>query len=62
MKKSEASLQSGFEKKVTILPKGTEEYISITYGNRFKKMIFLDSYRFTPKSYLHLLMTKTLRF
>ena len=35
---------------VTVLPRTSEEYISITYGSRYKKMVFLDSYRFTQKS------------
>jgi hypothetical protein len=31
--------------KVTILAKNSEEYISMEYGTRFKKLRFLDSYR-----------------
>lgn len=36
--------------KVTILPRTTENYISISYGNYNTKLVFLDSYRFTLKS------------
>ena len=32
--------------KVEILAKNSEEYISITYGNFYRKLVFLDSYRF----------------
>ena len=32
--------------KVEVLPKTSEEYISITYGNMYRKFIFKDSYRF----------------
>lgn len=35
--------------KVTPLAKNSEEYISIDYGTRFKKLRFLDSYRFFTK-------------
>ena len=32
--------------KVEVLPKNSEEYISITYGNIYRKLFFKDSYRF----------------
>ena len=32
--------------KVEVLPKTSEEYISITYGSFYQKLIFKDSYRF----------------
>ena len=32
--------------KVEVLPKTSEEYISITYGCLYRKLIFKDSYRF----------------
>ena len=32
--------------KVEILAKNSEEYISIAYGNYYRKLVFLDSYRF----------------
>ena len=32
--------------KVEVLPKNSEEYISITYGSIYRKLIFKDSYRF----------------
>ena len=32
--------------KVEVLPKTSEEYISITYGSFYRKLIFKDSYRF----------------
>ena len=35
--------------KVTTLSKSSEEYISIEYGSRYKKLRFLDSYRFFTK-------------
>ena len=35
--------------KVEVLPKTSEEYISITYGNIYRKLIFKDSYRFLQK-------------
>ena len=36
--------------KVEVLPKTSEEYISITYGNIYRKLIFIkDSYRFLQK-------------
>ena len=35
--------------KVDILAKNSEEYISITYGNFYRKLVFLDSYRFLQK-------------
>ena len=35
--------------KVDILAKNSEEYISITYGNYYRKLVFLDSYRFLQK-------------
>ncbi|XP_060573311.1 uncharacterized protein LOC132731192 [Ruditapes philippinarum] len=35
--------------KVKLLSKNSEEYISIDYGTRFKKLRFLDSYRFMLK-------------
>ena len=36
--------------KVQVLPKNSEEYISIDYGSYHKKLRFLDSYRFLLKS------------
>ena len=36
--------------KVQLLPKNSEEYISIDYGSYYKKLRFLDSYRFLLKS------------
>ena len=36
--------------KVNILSKTSEEYISITYGRFYRKLVFLDSYRFLQKS------------
>ena len=36
--------------KVSILPKTAEEYISIEYGSYYRKLRFLDSYRFMTKS------------
>ena len=36
-------------KKVNILPKTSENYISISYGSYFKRLVFLDSYRFMLK-------------
>ena len=36
--------------KVEVLPKTSEEYISITYGSYYRKLVFLDSYRFLQKS------------
>ena len=35
--------------KVDILSKTSEEYISITYGSFYRKLVFLDSYRFLQK-------------
>ena len=35
--------------KVTVLAKNSEEYISMEYGTSFKKLRFLDSYRFLGK-------------
>ena len=35
--------------KVEVLAKNSEEYISITYGNIYRKLVFLDSYRFLQK-------------
>ena len=35
--------------KVDVLAKNSEEYISITYGNIYRKLVFLDSYRFLQK-------------
>ena len=35
--------------KVEVLPKSSEEYISITYGSFYRKLIFKDSYRFLQK-------------
>lgn len=35
--------------KVKLLSKNSEEYISIEYGSTFKKLRFLDSYRFLLK-------------
>ena len=32
--------------KVEVLPKTSEDYISITYGNIYRKLFFKDSYRF----------------
>ena len=32
--------------KVEVIPKTSEEYISITYGSFYRKLIFKDSYRF----------------
>ena len=32
--------------KVEVLPETSEEYISITYGSFYRKLIFKDSYRF----------------
>ena len=32
-----------------VLPKTSEEYISITYGSIYRKLIFKDSYRFLQK-------------
>ena len=32
--------------KAEVLPKTSEEYISITYGSFYRKLIFKDSYRF----------------
>ena len=32
--------------KVDVLSKTSEEYISITYGSFYRKLVFLDSYRF----------------
>ena len=36
--------------KVKLLSKNSENYISIDYGSYYKKLRFLDSYRFTLKS------------
>ena len=36
--------------KVQLLPKNSEEYISIDFGSYYKKLRFLDSYRFLLKS------------
>lgn len=38
------------KEKVNVLAKSKEEYISISYGTFYNKMIFLDSYRFLQKS------------
>ena len=35
--------------KVTTLSKSSEDYISIEYGSNYKKLRFLDSYRFLSK-------------
>ena len=35
--------------KVEVLAKNSEEYISIAYGNIYRKLMFLDSYRFLQK-------------
>ena len=36
--------------KVDILAKSSEEYISLSYGNIYRKLVFLDSYRFMKES------------
>ena len=41
---------SGGKEKVNVLAKSKEEYISISYGSFYNKMVFLDSYRFLQKS------------
>ena len=35
--------------KMTVLAKTSEDYISITYGSYYRKLVFLDSYRFLQK-------------
>ena len=36
--------------KVEVLAKTSENYISITFGNIYRKLVFLDSNRFMQKS------------
>ena len=36
--------------KVDVLSKTSEEYISITYGNYSRKLLFLESYRFLQEN------------
>ena len=40
----------GNENKLDLLSRTTENYIAITYGTYYSKLVFLDSYRFLQKS------------
>jgi hypothetical protein len=42
--------EEGNENKLDLISRTTENYIAMTYGTYYSKLVFLDSYRFLQKS------------